>query len=215
MPKFVRHATLLGVLVGTTLTLVVVNRILSRPHARRPSDSGDQLDTEPDPQPSSPARDEKAESRRSLPPAPPRLAKAYVHANDSTEPGKLGDGESASAHRQMLRQMHEAAIAAHRSEARRPEWASKTVASLSPTLKALASQDGFQTSELDCRSKTCLVNVTWKDRASARATFPELLHADYSPPCATEILFPDDGDPAKETSATMVLDCDKPELVAR
>jgi hypothetical protein len=115
------------------------------------------------------------------------------------------DAEEWKAHRERH---HEELVQAHSRETRDSNWAPGAEAQLTTDFGATKSSDGFSVRGVDCRSKTCLVNLEWKNYGEAVAGWSSTVVRQYQLNCAREILLPEPSNPDVPYQASLVFSCD-------
>jgi hypothetical protein len=121
-------------------------------------------------------------------------------AHESPNPEAAGERHEAT---------FNAVIEAHGREPRDQTWAGQASQSLSDNFRETAKTAHFTFQGIDCRTTTCVADVTFDTYRDAKSQFPRVLHTLYNPPCAVSIYLPlaqNDTDPYP---AKAILDCEE------
>ena len=65
----------------------------------------------------------------------------------------------------------------------------------------------FRVGDVDCRTSTCRVQLTWDSYAAARAQAKKIVQYDYATNCMREILTPEPDNPEAPYTASVYFDC--------
>jgi hypothetical protein len=99
-------------------------------------------------------------------------------------------------------------IQQHQRDAVEPAWAEATGASLQADFERGDENSTFTLQSVECRSKSCAVNLEWPTREDALDEWQFALKRPTKVPCGREIVVPEaagkDGGPAR---VTLLLDC--------
>jgi hypothetical protein len=103
--------------------------------------------------------------------------------------------------------MHDAHVAQHAREAVSESWA-RTTASIVREDFEITGPNAYQVSGVECRSSTCVLDLTWQSRALALSGWQDALRRPSRLPCAREIVVPTSaGEDGGAASAQLLLDC--------
>lgn len=103
--------------------------------------------------------------------------------------------------------MHDARVAQHGREPLSEGWA-RTTESVAREDFDYSQDGGYKLMNVDCRSTTCVLELTWQSRALALSGWKDALHKPSRLPCAREIVIPTGaGTEGGEVSAQLILDC--------
>ena len=110
------------------------------------------------------------------------------HSVSAAESPEVSSPLAAETDGTALIQEFEERIAAHTTEQLDSAWAAKTSNRIYQTLEALQQEGGFTLIDVDCRSRTCLAQIQWKNFSAAVQNFNKLLTADFGTSLSTEIV---------------------------
>lgn len=104
---------------------------------------------------------------------------------------------------------HANRIASHFSDARDATWAAASEASFRVDFAPEHGELGRTVTliGIDCRMTSCVATVEWSSREKANKAWRGLLHANYTLPCATQVVVPETADPQEPVRAQLWLDC--------
>lgn len=147
-----------------------------------------------------------------------RIARLENHANAPSSPSSTTPDLAAAPPRvpdlspeeaaARNRDRHRTAIADHDREPIDPKWGPATKRAFEEDLAKLAGDGHFEVARVDCRTTTCVADVTFGNYGAAVRDWKQLLMGRYSTNCGREVLLddaPQDG--AAKFSTTVVFDC--------
>jgi hypothetical protein len=103
---------------------------------------------------------------------------------------------------------HEKLVMDHRRDAPDPQWATTTTRVLTEDFEKVKAQGTtFEIAELDCRTTSCVLTVTWNTRHEAMSQYEYLFHYPVRAPCAREVLVSEEPNSAGKFEASIVYDC--------
>jgi hypothetical protein len=179
-PRFVASAALVG--------LVVVVIVASRGPTARPTATEE-------PSPPSEAARPRIEvvgvqvPNQQVQDLQKRIADLEARAGSQEQPAVPPSDPAVEA--AVERERHRVALDEHAREPANPSWAQQMATVVDRGLKERAAKGGFDVTDVDCRSRTCVASVEWKSAADAYHQWKQILGADYGS-CGVEVVLDED-----------------------
>jgi len=104
-------------------------------------------------------------------------------------------------------QAHRAAIEQHLREPRDPLWAPGSEKSLRALLEPVATRAKYRIASIDCRSTSCIAELSFASYAVAQENWRAVLHAQNLIGCGVAIAVEEPPIPAKNYALSVVYDC--------
>jgi hypothetical protein len=179
-----------------------------------------QIDSTPN-QPASLVVNEKDESRRQV------ALQDFTEAARSLEQAVRAAGPApadvdAGAHREEPAEMtpdemgeqtelaHEQLVSDHGHQPRDARWALEAEHAFRQDFANIPNLLASDT-KVDCRSKSCTVELQWQNFDAAVANYGKVLSASFRTNCAEQIVLPQPTDPGRPYRATVYFDCESPQ----
>jgi len=103
--------------------------------------------------------------------------------------------------------LHEQLLAEHASKVRNDHWASAMENTIATHLRDPGGSVAFRYESAECRTDTCVVNLSWSDRASAETDLESLMGSLAHSHCARSIALPPDDGGQGTFRASAFVDC--------
>jgi hypothetical protein len=105
------------------------------------------------------------------------------------------------------------AVEAIQREAFDPTWAPSTAVKLEGSLLKIGARHGFRVGEMDCRTASCMAQLSFSNRRSARAALGDVIHTLYEPNCAVAFRLASGSDSTGGVSARVRFNCERARIM--
>jgi hypothetical protein len=114
--------------------------------------------------------------------------------------------------KEQMRQVHEAfeqQISSALHEPMDAIWSSRTGAALQRELLSLRKEDTYQVSRIDCRTHSCIAELSFPRHADARTSLSRLVIDTNMPGCSSTGHIDPSDDPSSPSRMRLLFDCDR------
>jgi hypothetical protein len=126
---------------------------------------------------------------------------------DAAAPVALPSQKTPQEQAAARRARHEAAVDAHWHEPVDSTWANDLEAAIGSGLSDVEKETSVAFDHLDCRSKSCLVDLHFKDYEAEQRTYMKFVAHGYGRKCGRELTGPAPADTTAPYTVTMVFNC--------